>query len=267
MTSLVIACCAEVAPVKRPIPKHTTAPSQTFCAGGREHAPSGDWTSGSVAFTVAHRSCGAVAYNVFGHSPLSQHALVPAAFRLQVSWVTRERPSVFSLAQPGLLQCVPWRTRLVHPHALRWRGTACTAPVLCPSRFVPCNAVATPKNSAAEGRMSQAVSTPAVLAVWLIHVFISPLRVCACAAGPALAGEVSAACGADEPSRVGRWRGAGYPTLVHRPLPKRSMPVSWHCAFPCLTPAHAGDGAAVAAVGISPTSLLVPRRHLCPFPL
>jgi len=40
--------------------------------------------------------------------------------------------------------------------------------------------------------------TPSVLTAWLIRVVIGALRVCACAAGPALEGGVSAACGADE---------------------------------------------------------------------
>lgn len=52
-------------------------------------APSGIWTSSSIAFTMARRSCKAALYNVFERPLLSLHAIVPVSFRLQVSTVTQ----------------------------------------------------------------------------------------------------------------------------------------------------------------------------------
>ena len=52
--------------------------------------PSGNWGSGSLAFTMPGGSCSAASYIALGRPPLSVHAIVPAAFRLQVSTVTQE---------------------------------------------------------------------------------------------------------------------------------------------------------------------------------
>ena len=57
------------------------------------------------------------------------------------------------------------------------------------------------------------------------------------------------------------------PGLFRPPLPKRSVQLSSHCAFQRLTAHPVGDGLAVSALGITPTSLPAHRRRLVPFAL
>jgi hypothetical protein len=77
---------------------------------------------------------------------------------------------------------------------------------------------------------------------------------------------VLAHLGAAVRSRVGRWRGTSRSFSI---APSPNAP----CIFRCSTlsrvwrPTQVGGGAAVAAPGISPTSLAHPRRPLCPFAL
>jgi hypothetical protein len=71
----------------------------------------GYWSSSNPALTISLRCRGAAPYTSSERSPLCRHALVPSAFRLQVSRLTsKSSPPNFAQLRWEFLRCVTRRT-------------------------------------------------------------------------------------------------------------------------------------------------------------
>ena len=84
-------------------------------SGGCELPSSGDWASGNPAFAISRGSPAAPSLTTGPGPRLAGMLRSPSPSGIQVSHQTREPPSEFTPAEPGMRQGASWRTGIFRP--------------------------------------------------------------------------------------------------------------------------------------------------------